>query len=481
MNLKVHKNSEDSLRLNLKIEQPLNESETVVSQIVKKKLEKYVEAKDKLALLYNKVSVAGKSPNLPADFKAKSVYKEFLHSTNNKLNKEPAEGFLNFLDQKIEECQSIIKGTEKISLSTTTSLLFSICTKWVSKKLSKNIASPIKKLVLGLFFPLRGQDLKSDKAKEAEQRILSSQSIPGAVTKIPPYERKEIEVKLKENTRHLEAWHNVPPKGITRNNTTVVIFHGNGMVGAEMYKTASYYLTQGYDVLMPSIGGYPGSPGVETSEESIYQDVEAIKLFLENELRVTNVAYHGTSIGGVLALQAGTNINTDSKLKTQFVVADKTFSSAAEVGENMLLNEGKPLLSKLVKNVIKKGFPAQRIIQVPGEKETLTDGMNNLEKVKQLALNNIPLVVIDARQDDFMGREEVLGKRGGDREFNKNFGDDLCESYNKMNHSQAAHITVESWGHHDHITIATHDVNEKLKKALRFLPDLSVDNSAKIV
>ena len=65
------------------------------------------------------------------------------------------------------------------------------------------------------------------------------------------------------------------------NAPAVVIFHGNGVTCYQMYEMGKWYQNQGYNVLMPTMGGYPGSPGVHTSEASSYQDVEAIKKYLE--------------------------------------------------------------------------------------------------------------------------------------------------------------------------------------------------------
>lgn len=40
---------------------------------------------------------------------------------------------------------------------------------------------------------------------------------------------------------------------------TVVIFHANAMVGQSMLDIGQYYFNNGFNVLMPTMGGYPGS------------------------------------------------------------------------------------------------------------------------------------------------------------------------------------------------------------------------------
>ncbi|MBS0655943.1 MAG: hypothetical protein JSR46_09215, partial [Verrucomicrobia bacterium] len=98
-----------------------------------------------------------------------------------------------------------------------------------------------------------------------------------------------------------------------RPRPTVVIFHGNKMTGEHMDTFGDFYHSLGYDVLMPTIGGYPGSDQVETSEESTYRDVEGIKKFLQLK-GVTEVGYHGFSIGGSLAFQAAVGATSATAL-----------------------------------------------------------------------------------------------------------------------------------------------------------------------
>ena len=89
-----------------------------------------------------------------------------------------------------------------------------------------------------------------------------------------------------------------------------------------MIDYAQHYLEKGWNVLLPTMGGYPGSEPVDggTSEASSYQDVEAIKIWLEKEKKVKTVGYHGVSIGGTLAFQAAAPEETNSSLKPAFLI-----------------------------------------------------------------------------------------------------------------------------------------------------------------
>lgn len=214
---------------------------------------------------------------------------------------------------------------------------------------------------------------------------------------------------------------------------TVVLFTGNGDTGFNMLDTGrKHYLNKGYNILTVTIGGYPGSPGVRTSEASCYQDIEAVKVFLRG-MGVTQVAYHGLSLGGALAFQAAAG-ETNVHLETLFVVAAQTFTSTKDVAGNIL---GAP-----ARGVMAAAIPAGRLVELPGNKWIRTDGMNNLTKAEALRKKNIPLFCIKASQDRLMGR----GRDYVNNVFKKNFADDLYaarypegEQLDKEDHLIAVH------------------------------------------
>ena len=183
------------------------------------------------------------------------------------------------------------------------------------------------------------------------------------------------------------------------------------MGGAEgMSESAEFYRKKGYNTLAVTLGGYQGSPGVTTSEKSMYQDIEAVKRYL-TDLGVTEVAYHGFSLGSGAALQASAGESSVKNLKTLFVVLDQPFTSAAAVGRNVAGFLGEGLMSA--------GCPTDHIVELPGGLWTKTDGLNNIRKITKLKEENIPLICFEAKEDSLMGREKKNGL------YTKNFAQDL--------------------------------------------------------
>lgn len=198
---------------------------------------------------------------------------------------------------------------------------------------------------------------------------------------------------------------NADPKG-----AAIVLFHGNGMICHDFMSHIRYFQQLGFNVLAPTIGGYPGSPGVDTSEASTYQDVEAIKLYLKHH-GITQAGYYGLSIGGTLAFQAGTG-ESESQVQTLFVIADQTFESGKLVMENAIREEeqSKALIKSTIQSTLPHLARGVSIAALPHKKVRLsnqltiqTDGLNNARKAAALKEKNIPLFAIKSAQDEIMG------------------------------------------------------------------------------
>ncbi len=250
------------------------------------------------------------------------------------------------------------------------------------------------------------------------------------------FTKTRIKVTTSEGTRFLNSYHYDKNKGAP----TVVIFAGNTQCAESMMPTAKKYVDQGFNALTVTIGGYKGSPGVWTSEESLYQDVEAIKLYLQ-QAGVTQVAYHGYSLGGSLAFQAAVGKTNATKLETLFVVADKTFSSAVDVGGNPL-----PIIKSIGKGHLAAGIPKGRLIELPNDLWTRTDGLDNHAKAERLRERNIPLYAIQADRDILMGRKYDKKKRC----YTHNFAQDLLKArYHSAQEEQQTHLFTSEGGHGD--------------------------------
>lgn len=303
----------------------------------------------------------------------------------------------------------------------------------------------LERLVMWLFYPSKNPAVLRDlDAKPKDPPVLSFEV--GKDIKRVFGESKQIPVEIEgQQTRYLSAMH-YEASTESKKNATVVLFHGNAMVGSDMAGVARYYMSQGYDVLLPTMGGYPGSDtSIMTSEATTYQDVEAIKLYLQKE-GVTKAGYHGVSIGGSLAFQAAAG-ETSAKLETAFVVADKTFTTGADVAVNRvrnLLPGPLSLLGACATRLAMKasGFPKGKDVKLPGGKMVQTDGLDNKAKASKLAKNNVPLLVLQGGKDDFMGMD-----RKGDT-FENNFGDELWLAYTGGKEpTRDGLVTVPGWDH----------------------------------
>ncbi len=244
------------------------------------------------------------------------------------------------------------------------------------------------------------------------------------------FEQVEIEVETSKITRYLRASH-------FKNNPdtpTVIVFGGNNATDGDMSLYADPYTEMGYNVLTFTIGGYPGSRLVAiaqgkqinhqliASEKTLYQDIEAVKLYLQ-EQGVTKVAYHGLSLGGSQAFQAAVGQTNATKLETLFVVADQTFTSVSKVSGNAVSNTVK-LPQFLGKGFGDAVFPAGRLVELPGNLWTVTDNVNNLAKAKLMKEQNIPLYCVASQCDFLMGK----GRKSREGGYEDNFAHDLFKA-----------------------------------------------------
>jgi esterase/lipase len=213
-----------------------------------------------------------------------------------------------------------------------------------------------------------------------------------------------MDPKCSVGTRSLDARHFQHDPNSPR--TTVIIFHGNADNCDSMANRAKTFYELGYDVLVPTMGGYPGSDPIYTSEESTLRDVEAAKVFLE-KAGVAEIGIFGYSIGGSLAFQAGAT-DSSTNLKIKFVMVDRTFNRATDVAANhMHRKHGTKILKPFARGCARAAFPKNRKV-ILGKKKNgsnvvaTTDGLDNEAKAKKIRDNQIPLYVIYSTKDEMM-------------------------------------------------------------------------------
>jgi hypothetical protein len=204
---------------------------------------------------------------------------------------------------------------------------------------------------------------------------------------------------------------------------TVILFHGNAADEESLFDQAKIYQKNGYNTLCVTIGGYGLSSGVTTTEGTVSQDVEAVKLYL-SKYGVTQVGYHGMSLGGAVALHAAA-VESSVPLETLFVTVDKTFTSAKDVGGNAVKNFPRVpfLLEFLGRGVLGAAIKPGLSVELPGGKVIKTDGFDNVAKAKVLKEKGIPLKCVKGEYDILMG----LGKVENGK-FPRNYADVLFEA-----------------------------------------------------
>ena len=250
-------------------------------------------------------------------------------------------------------------------------------------------------------FPLRGKENANASARLHETVTnFNEQKQVGQKAEV-----KKIPVEVGGQKRELEALHMTHGDG---KGPTVVVFHSNADTAAGMLDQAKFFHDQGFNVLVPTMGGYPGSSGVATDEESICQDVEAVKAFLHQDCGVQEAGYYGLSIGGALAFQAATGETNQEGLKTMFVIADQTFDTMPNVCSNFLQNNHVPKhIAKLAKPAARLGVPAGKNFQVADGLTQKSDGLNNKAKSENLQREGVvPVFSMTAKSDLHMGGKE---------------------------------------------------------------------------
>lgn len=212
-------------------------------------------------------------------------------------------------------------------------------------------------------------------------------------------ERVEIPVAITdEEPRNLEAVYVTGPE---KNRPLVVLFGGNLCNALGLEGTAIQYYDKGYNVLMVTRGGYLNTDTIATSEATMYQDVAAVKAYI-NSLGYPSAGYHGQSLGAVEATAAA--VHKDGvQLGTDFVVVDRAFTDAADSCERVAGNDLSRVFKPMGRAAGKTATPKGLRVQLPSGDTVTTDGMDNRRKLQILAETDIPVVCIMGENDAIMG------------------------------------------------------------------------------
>ena len=289
-----------------------------------------------------------------------------------------------------------------------------------------------------------------------------------------PHTKKAIEVDRGDDKKHQILCHQISAKGIPGEvetfdpkKRTMVLFHGNGMVGEDMRDEAEFYRNEGCNVFVVTMGGYPGSDeGLDTNEITTIQDVNAVLQYLDKKMGVKDIGVHGHSIGGTMATTALT-LRPDL---VKVCVLSKTFTSAADVCANVVKNALGPLASVIpgavTRGLVNAGFPSG--INVYGVKAFdgkpyVTDGMNN---EKRLQTFKGRLLTIGGSADPLMGSGKRVTKSStkdtpDNVSYVRNFADPLANAPLISKEGGDAKAIMEEAGHSSGIA---DDVGKAIKE-----------------
>ena len=208
---------------------------------------------------------------------------------------------------------------------------------------------------------------------------------------------------------------------------TMVLFAGNCMLGTDMSPVGLDYQKKGWNVLMVTMGGYPGSDqGLDTSEESTIQDVHAVIREIERR-NVADIGVHGFSIGSTLAMHA-----TQMSDRVHVAVLDKPLASAQKVAVTMVSNTLRKqelpfhlLPTAVIRGAIAPSFPIHKRVGGVCDKKGdpyYTDGLDNEEKAQKFTGT---LLCIGGAQDSMMGYDWDEQLEG----YNHSFAKDISVAH----------------------------------------------------
>lgn len=243
---------------------------------------------------------------------------------------------------------------------------------------------------------------------------------------------------------------------------TIILFHGNGMLGAHMTEEAALYTKEGWNVVMMTFGGYPGSDEeIRTTEATTIQDVHAILRYLEAQ-GVEKIGVHGFSKGGTVAMHAAAISS-----RISYVVLDMSYTSCADIAANLVKNlREKSALFKYIPTACARGIAERAMAaerRVIGVKDKdgnpyHTDNCNSLEKAKKY---RGVFVTIGGNKDFLMGRNVHNGR------FRDNFSLDLYRAHCLANPEAKDKTAFTLMLPAEHNSRCLEMCNDLLRKALK--------------
>ena len=211
---------------------------------------------------------------------------------------------------------------------------------------------------------------------------------------------KTVQLKTQDGFNLDGVW--APPR--QAGGPAVVLFPGNACVADNLLVQAAWYRRQGFGVLLMSMRGYPGSEGDSAAAGEVgmvYDTAACLDFMLAQGVTHDRIIAHGFSLGGVMAATAGYYYDVH-------VTLDQTFTDATTIMKKCAKG-----LGSLAGRMSNKLFPIGKAFKL-GSRDTQTDGMSSIGKVKQCKRE---VFVLTASHDHMMAPQfatQLLAARYGD-------------------------------------------------------------------
>ena len=175
---------------------------------------------------------------------------------------------------------------------------------------------------------------------------------------------QELQIETEDGVSLL-CWYS---KAKSKNDPTLVYFHGNSFdIGERAYRIERY-INNGWGVLLVSWRGFSGNKGKPT-ETNLYLDAESIMNWIDNQklIKNTDIVLYGESLGTGVVIEMATRYVFKS------IILEAPFTSIVDIAQKKY-----------------KIYPAKFLV---------LDKFDNLSKIKKVTS---PILIISGKKDEII-------------------------------------------------------------------------------
>jgi uncharacterized protein len=130
---------------------------------------------------------------------------------------------------------------------------------------------------------------------QQEKLLFHPTRLPGDFAYTFRHPFTEVNLPVEGAVINLVHFHTPGAKGV------ILYLHGNGDIVARLEWIANYFVSLGYDVVLPDYRGYGKSSGRITNERTFYADMQAVYGYVQTHYPQQQITLYGQSIGSGLA------------------------------------------------------------------------------------------------------------------------------------------------------------------------------------